>query len=145
MLTHADAERIIKERQAMPDLYPSWQGVLIIKRVMPQQEEAKYPAAARRKAWPDVLPAVPPGASHPKIYYHGGNLGLGFDEVFIAVECGEWRGHISLEEALFNIDHFTDEGRQRILACPPCQFEMVAMPIASNDTRQQATTKIPHQ
>lgn len=142
LLTRGDADRIIDERQALPEQYPLWQGTLIIKRVMPQEEEMKHPSAARRKAWPDVLPDIPAGGVRPKIFYRGGNLGLGFDEVFISVECEGWRGDIRLEEALFNIDYFADEGRQRILACLPYQFEMVAMPIDPNNTKQLDTTKM---
>lgn len=142
LLTRGDADRIIDERQALPEQYPLWQGTLIVKRVMPQEEEMKYPSAARRKAWPDVLPEIPAGGARPTIFYGGGNLALGFDDVFITVECEGWRGDIRLEEALFNIDSFAAEGRERILACLPYQFEMAAMPIDSNDTEQQATTKV---
>lgn len=131
MLTRGDADRIIDERQVLPEQYPLWQGTLIVKRVMLQQNEMRHPPAARRKAWPDVLPEIPPGRPRPTIFYCGGNLGLGSNKVFITVEREGWRGDICLEEALFNIDYFTAEGQRRIISCLPYHFEISTLPAAT--------------
>jgi len=127
MLTRGDVNRVIDERQSMPEQYPKWQCTLIVKRVMPAVEESSYRVALRRHTWPDVMPLPASNAHLPTIYWIGDNLGLASECLFITVECGDWRGDICLEEALFNIDRFTDGGQQRILKSLPYHFDMTEM------------------
>ena len=124
MLTRGDVNRVIDERQSMPEQYPKWQCTLIVKRVMPAIEECSYRVALRRNTWPDVMPRFTCDANPPTIYWLGDNLGLDSANLFITVECGDWRGDICLEEALFNIERFTDGGQQRILQSLPYHFHM---------------------
>lgn len=66
--------------------------------------------------------------------YAGGNLGLGFDDVVIAVRTSAGTTDISLEQALRHIDLFVEPGRSRILAQLAYQFDLTGNH-ASSGTR----------
>ncbi|MDM5178488.1 hypothetical protein PO883_14920 [Massilia sp. DJPM01] len=114
-----DAQLLADERRADVGRFPEWQGPLAL---------ALTPPRASQRAldiFPMPLPAELRLSSAPPLVFCGGSIGLGNDHPLVIVACGDWCEHIRIEEALCNIDRFTAPCQERILACLPCQYDMV--------------------
>ncbi|MGK5028476.1 hypothetical protein [Janthinobacterium sp. MDT1-19] len=109
-----DARRLIKNRQALPEQYPRWQGRLA---TLPANLAPTGSISTKQDA-PRCFTGFPPGAldgCQPTLQFRGGSLGFGDDRPDVMIGFGGQVGHISAELALFHLDRFIESSRAQLI------------------------------